>query len=334
MITESASPCNGGSTAEVFVYRNDLYVPALDLWLDPQQPRRLAFVSHAHGDHIARHDRILATKETARFIRHRLGDLSIRTLEFGETFQPESGFEIRLHPAGHILGAAQIEILGQGRRLVYTGDFRLSPSETTAPCAIVPCDTLIMECTFGKPNFVFPPRRQVVPELAAEIRRVLEERGTPVILAYALGRSQELLKLLEPYEFDIVLTPTIYRMTQVYEELGVRFGRYRMATPQDSGTFVLFVPPHGSRSRWVRRAPAPVLIAATGWTMNQGHGPPYPADRCFPISDHADFVELNRYVEVAAPSEVYTLRGHAEFLSHLRARGVAAYEAESKVALQ
>lgn len=316
----------------MFAYRNDLYVPAAGMWLDPRRPRPFAFVSHAHGDHIGRHERILATPATARFMEHRLGKLTFQRVGFGETIDLGAATQARLHPAGHIQGAAQIEIVHRGERLVYTGDFRLRPSETADACAVVPCDVLIMECTFGRPEYLFPPRSEVIPRLAAHLSELLEQGRTPVLLAYALGRSQELLQVLAGRGFEFHLAPPVYAMVKIYEELGMTFENYRLAQQGQTQGGVLVVPPHASRSRLVKHAHQPLLIAATGWSA--GGSPPYHADCCYPFSDHADFAELVEYVERARPREVHVINGYTEFRDHLRERGFRAYKANERMSLR
>jgi Cft2 family RNA processing exonuclease len=314
----------------MFEWQNDLHVHGASLWLDPGRRRRRAFVSHAHGDHIGRHEEIFATRATAALMRARLGPLHVTELEFGEWHELGNGFRLRLHPAGHVLGAAQAEIERDGERLVYTGDFRLEASETCEPAAVVPCDVLVMECTFGRPHYRFPSRREVVPQLAAEIARLLEEGATPILLANALGRAQELMKLLEPYGLPLALAPPVHAMVKVYEELGVRFGPYELARPGCTDGKVVLVPPHAQRSRLVLAARRPVRIAATGWARDGA--PPYPADQSFTLSDHADFDELVRYVDGARPREVYTMHGFDEFREHLRGLGFAAHAVTARVA--
>ena len=315
----------------MFVWREALYVPAADLWLDPGRRVARAVVTHAHGDHIGRHHAIFATKETAALMCARLGPLNVTELSFGEWRDVGGGCRLRLHPAGHILGAAQVEIERGSERLVYTGDFRLERSETCTPAAIVPCDVLVMECTFGKPHYRFPPRSEVVPLLAADLAQVLAEGGTPILLAYAVGRGQELMKLLEPYPLQLALAPALHAMVKIYEEQGIRFGPYEMARPGQTSGKVVLVPPHASTSQLVLQARKPVLIAATGWARDGA--PPYRADRSYALSDHADFDELMRYVEEARPREVYTMHGFDEFRDHLRARGVFAHPVTAKVVM-
>ncbi len=313
----------------MFVWRDAIHVPAADLWIDPPVTRARAVVTHAHGDHIGRHHSILATKETAALMRARLGPLTVTELAYGTWHDVGGDCRVRLHPAGHILGAAQVEIVRGSERLLCTGDFRLEKSETCAQAVIVPCDVLVMECTFGRPHYRFPPRSEVVPQLAADLRRTLDEGATPILLAYAVGRGQELMKLLEPYGLPLALAPHLHAMVKVYEEQGIRFGPYELARPGQTRGKVVLVPPHATTSALVRQATRPVLIAATGWARDGA--PPYRADRSYPLSDHADFDELMRYVEEARPREVYTMHGFDEFRDHLRARGVHAHPVTAKV---
>lgn len=312
----------------MFVWRDDLFVPAADLWLDPGRRRARAFVSHAHGDHIGRHRAIFATRATAALMRARLGPLDVEELAWGEWRELGGDCRLRLHPAGHILGAAQVEIERRGERLVYTGDFRLERSETCEPATIVPCDVLVMECTFGRPHYRFPPRAEVVPRLVEGLREALAEGRTPILLAYAVGRGQELMKLLEPHGFELALAPALHAMVAIYESQGIRFGPYELARPGQTHGKVVLVPPHASSSRLVREAHRPLLIAATGWA--QDGAPPYRADRSYPLSDHADFDELLRYATECGAREVYTMHGFDEFRDHLRARGIHAHPASAR----
>ena len=317
----------------MFVHRRDLFLPRGGLWIDPAQRRSLAFVSHAHGDHIGRHGRVLATPATGRILRHRLGAVPVTELPFGEPYALPGGGTLSALPAGHILGSAQLLVEDRGSRLVYTGDFKLRDNETAEDCEVVPCDELILETTYGRPHYRFPPRSEVVPQLVDRIETVLQSGGTPTLLAYTLGRSQELLKILQPFDFSIRLAPPIFSMTKVYEELGVQFGAFERALPGQTEGCVLFVPPHAGRSKLVKTAVDPVLIAATGWAMDGQKGPPYPTDFSYPVSDHADFDELLEYVERAQPKVVYTTHGFDEFREHLHHRGIRAHPVESRVSM-
>ncbi|MEW6745287.1 MAG: MBL fold metallo-hydrolase [Planctomycetota bacterium] len=307
----------------MFAYHQDIYVPGADLWLDPRSPKPRAFISHAHGDHIRHHDWVLATPATLVLCRHRLGTVRGEPLEYGVTRQLGT-CRVTLHPAGHILGSAQIRLEEAGRRLVYTGDIALRPSSLVTPCEIVPSEELILECTYGRPHYRFPRREQVVEELASFVRAVLAEGRVPVVLAYTLGRAQEVTHELGTRGFSIAVADPIYRMHQVYEELGVRLPAYeRLGTVSSRGKVVL-MPPQWGASSAVKRLHRPVRIAVTGWAIGGAEKVPYPVERAFPISDHADFEDLVTYVSVARPARVFTIHGFPDFARHLHERGVAA----------
>lgn len=313
----------------MFVQRGkDVHVPAADLWLDPSRSRRFAFVSHAHGDHIGRHEHVVATPATARLMESRLGVQRVTRLEFGETLTLPGGVELRVHPAGHVLGSAQLEVRHRGERMVYTGDFRLRPSATCEDGVVVPCDVLLMETTYGRPVYRFPPRETVVPALADDLRAVLERGSTPVLLAYALGRAQELLALLAPFALPLRISPAIDAMCRVYRELGVALPEVELARVGQTDGCVVLVPPGARRSRLVRKATNVERIAVTGWGIEGAAAVPYDADRAHVLSDHADFDELNEYVDRSGARVVYTTHGAGEFHRHLRERGVSAHPAQ------
>src|SRR5262249_43199166 len=146
----------GRERKALFHYHQDLCIPSLGLWLDPVRGRRFAFISHAHGDHIARHQRTLATPATFRLCEHRFGaPLTGTRLEYGGAAEPNRS-QVLLLRAGHMLGSAQISIERGGERLVYTGDFNPRGDGPAGACDIARCETLIMECTYGDPAFRFP----------------------------------------------------------------------------------------------------------------------------------------------------------------------------------
>src|SRR5262244_616099 len=148
-----------------------LHLTGTSLWLDARRKSELSFVSHAHSDHIARHERIIATSPTLRFMTHRLGSLpAALPVPYNRPFVL-GPLDVELLPAGHILGSAQIRVIrADGRRIVYTGDLNGTPSLTAEPLQLARCDTLILEATFGHPRYVFPPKPAVLERLDAFVR--------------------------------------------------------------------------------------------------------------------------------------------------------------------
>src|SRR5712692_7721973 len=206
--------------------RGGLHLTGTSLWLDARRKSELSFVSHAHSDHIARHERIIATSPTLRFMTHRLGKLPCALpVPYNRPFGL-GPLEVELVPAGHILGSAQIRVTRpDGRRIVYTGDLNLAPSLTAEPAQVAECDTLIIESTFGHPRYLFPPKHEVLAKIEAWIRRQLSAGTAPILLGYSLGKSQEVIRFLAGRGFDLCAHPSIYEIGQLYAELGVAFER-------------------------------------------------------------------------------------------------------------
>lgn len=318
------------SVFALFHRRRGLHLPRLGLWLDarePVGPEELAVVSHAHTDHLGAHARMVASAPTAVFLKaRRRGTGQVEVLPWGErrSLSAPDGteFHLTLHPAGHILGSAMIRLEAGGQTLLYTGDFKLRPNRAAEPCAPCPADLLVMETTFGRPEYRFPPTEEVMAEVIRFCRQALGEGRTALVLGYALGKSQEILAWLADAGLPVALHLEVHRLTQLYEQLGWRFPPYtRWAGDVGRGDVVLG-PPGVARTPRFRQL-GPVRIAVlTGWALNPRCRFQYGADAAFPMSDHADFPELLELVERVAPRQVLTVHGFAaDFAACLRERG-------------
>ena len=305
-------------------FKKGVWLPQLGWWLDAQHGMPRSFVSHAHSDHIARHREVLCTPATGRLMHARLGGKRrVTTLGFGEAHALEFGCEAKLFPAGHILGSAQFWARTDHGDLLYTGDFKLGANPAAEPCAIPRADVLIMETTFGLPRYVMPPAAQVGEEIVAFCRTALAEGSTPVLYAYALGKSQELLLLLGQAGLPVMLAPQAWQTCRLYEELGWKLPPYAEFEPTRHSGHVVIAPHQAPLLDWIQ----PKRTAAvTGWAMDPATKYRYGCDAVFPLSDHADFNELLDFVDGVQPRIVYTLHGFArEFATTLRGRGVEAW---------
>ncbi len=305
-------------------------------WLDGTKGKDCSFISHAHQDHLARHRRAFASPPTARLARHRLGrgptgqHDPIEAVAFSQPFTL-GGVGVELLPAGHILGSAQI-LIHNGRRIVYTGDFKLEPSETAEAIEIKPCDVLIMECTFGRPAYVFPRREVAIQRLLQFIEETFEAGAVPVILAYLVGKSQEVAKLLGDRGYHVVVPEPIEQIIAIYREFGVQFQhieRFREGDLSDRlNGKVLVIPPHLRHRRAIKQIQRQRTAIVTGWAVEPEARSRFGVDEAIPLSDHADFNELLAYVERAQPAMVYTLHGPPDFAARLRRSGVRARHIE------
>jgi Cft2 family RNA processing exonuclease len=312
-----------------------LYVPELDLWIDSSRPRERCYVSHGHADHARAHALVVTSIANARVCKLRFGgaDAAFETHAFNEPWTL-GNHRLTLFSAGHVLGSAQLLIEGEAGRFVYTGDFKLEPSYTAEPPEVKRCDVLLMECTYGRPQYVFPPRAEVAAQMVAWARAALEDGAVPIFYAYSLGKAQEALAILGAAGLPLTVHGAIAAMARVYEESGVALPAHeRYDAERFDGARVLLWPPSGrSLPKAVRGKPVRTA-RLTGWAIDGRFGDRNATDAGFPLSDHADFPSLLRYIELAQPRKVLLNHGWRDFVYRLRRMGVDAEYLESNAQL-
>ena len=307
-------------------YERGVYLPQQDLWLDPWDAKRFAFISHAHSDHIAPHEEIISSERTARLLKSRLpGHRTEHVLPFGEE-RSLHAVDLMLLPAGHIFGSAQCFLSLADETLLYTGDFKLRPGKSAEQVQWRQADTLIMETTFGLPRYRFPPTKQVIDQMVSFCREAIDAGNVAVLLGYSLGKAQEILCSLDGAGLTPMLHGSVYQMTRIYEQFGQSFCKYVRYNPNDVAGKVLICPPSANRSQMLERIPRKRVAMISGWAVDPNAVYRYQVDAAFPLSDHADYGELIRYVELVQPRRVLTLHGFAAaFARDLRTRGVEAW---------
>jgi DNA ligase-1 len=309
-------------------FSHGVRLPQLGWWLDAHFPVERSFVSHAHSDHTAKHREILCSAGTAALMRARVpGERIEHVLAFGQTEQFTPDSTVTLHPAGHIFGSAQCLIdHAEHGSLLYTGDFKLRRGLSAEPCATPPADLLIMETTFGRPQYAFPPTERVLADITHFCHETLSDGGVPVLFGYSLGKSQELLASLAAAGLPVMLHPQTHRLTRIYETFGISFPDYREFAADEVSGHVVICPPQSRDSSFLRKIPRARTAVITGWAVDSGALYRYQCDAAFPLSDHADYDDLLRFVEAVNPKRVLTLHGFAQdFARTLRERGVEAW---------
>lgn len=306
-------------------YREGLYLPDLDLWLDADGPRPSCVISHAHSDHIAEHGAIVATPETARIFRHRIGETEVETLPYGVR-KDYGRYALTMIPAGHCLGSAMILVEADGERLLYTGDFKLRPNLTAESAQIVSCDTLVMESTFGDPHYKFPPDVSTYDRLYAAVDRALSDERVPIVLAYALGKGQEALEILLRRGYRVTLHGSVWNVSEIYRELGVKFsGEYERYDRERLRHRVLIAPPGCRKQAMVQNIERRFTIMLTGWAISKSAPYMYKGvDLTLPLSDHADFDDLVRLARETSAQRIITMHGVPKFAAYLRELGLNA----------
>lgn len=305
-----------------------MFLPQIGWHLDTPRSAAQSFVSHAHSDHIARHRLSLCTTATARLMQARLRGRKRAEiiLEFGAEHRLADGTRIVLHPAGHILGSAQFWSENEHGTLLYTGDFKLRRGGAAETCATPRADTLIMETTFGLPRYVFPPEEEIRAAILDFCRRALNDGAVPVLFAYTLGKTQELLAVLRGSGLPVMLDREARRLTQIYEELGTVFDPHEEIDPARVAGHVVICPPYAGRAVSLRHIERKRTAVVTGWAVDRATIYRSKCDAAFPLSDHAGFDDLLTFVERVQPRRVFTVHGFAaEFAATLRARGIEAW---------
>lgn len=293
------------------------------------QSRDRCYVSHGHSDHARAHATIVATPNTAAICRARFGDAcSFEEHAYNTPWivrTAGSEHRVTLFSAGHVLGSSQLLIESERGRFVYTGDFKLAPSLTAEPPEVKPCDVLLMECTFGRPQYAFPPRADVERAMIEFARNTLAIGATPIFFAYTLGKAQEAVAILGKAEVPVTVHGAIAEMCRVYESRGVQLPQYASYDPRsfDVNSAIVWPPTRRALPSAVKGRQKFKAIL-TGWTMDRGAIYRYGADRGFALSDHADYPALLRYIELAQPKKVLLNHGWPDFAYRLRRLGIDA----------
>ena len=288
----------------MFHWDDGLKLTTADLAVDfcRRQPR--GFISHAHGDHMARHELALCTPETAALYQLRLGPRP--TLEIPCRVPLEwGGLRLTTYPAGHCLGSAMLLAEDQHQSLLYTGDFKLGASATAAPAELPHAELLVIESTFGHPDYRLPPREETLGEFYSLVRQALADGAVPVVQAYVLGKGQEVTRLLTAAGIPVLQHRKIYEISRVYESFGVDLGRYECYQGRVEPGWAVVVPPGAPLNELARQ----VRFALTGWAMDARTKYRLGVDHAIPISDHADYTELLEAIARVDPRVVYCTHG-------------------------
>ena len=295
------------------VTESGLYCEAGDFFIDPWRPVPRAVVTHAHGDHLTWGcDSYLVSSRGVGVTRERLGQWADRVegIPFGES-RTINGVRVSLHPAGHILGSAQVRLELGGEVWVASGDYKVDPDPTCDAWEPVRCHTFITESTFGLPIYRWPAPREVFASINDWWRANAAEGRSSLLFGYGLGKAQRLLAGLDPSIGPILVHGAVDRMTQLYLEAGVAMPETRYATTArgDAAGAMIVAPPSADGSAWARRFGAQSTAFASGWMLVRGARRRRSVDRGFTLSDHVDWPQLLDAIAATGAERVLVTHG-------------------------
>ncbi|WP_274427248.1 ligase-associated DNA damage response exonuclease [Chelativorans sp. YIM 93263] len=299
-----------------------LCCPKAGFFIDPTRPVERALITHGHADHArAGHGAVLATRETLDIMALRYGpDFagSVQEVNLGETITLD-GIRVTCHPAGHVLGSAQIAVEADGMRIVASGDYKRAADPTCAPFETVPCDVFITEATFALPVFTHPDAAREIERLLTSLQQFPER--THVVGAYGLGKAQRVIALLRAagYRKPIYLHGALEKLCHYYEGAGVALGPLRPATVEEKDAAppagaIVIAPPSAIDDRWSRRFADPLACFASGWMRIRQRARQRGVELPLIISDHADWPELTQTIQETGAGEVWVTHGREEAL--------------------
>lgn len=295
-----------------------LFCPAGGFHIDPVRPVARALITHGHADHArAGHGAVLATRQTLDIMAIRYGAGFAGSTQAAEGALRLGEVTVSFHPAGHVLGSAQIAVAGQGTRIVVSGDYCRTPNPACAPFEPLPCDIFVTEATFALPVFRHP-------DPMAEIGKLLGSMATfperpHLIGAYALGKAQRVIALLRAagYDAPVLIHGALAKLCDYHTTQGVDLGDLRPATVARGKVMegqVVIAPPTSFASTWVHRFRDPVIGFASGWMSVRARARQCGVELPLVISDHVDWPDLTRTITELDPAQVWVTHGREDAL--------------------
>ncbi len=312
-----------------------IYCPQAEVYIDPWRPVARALITHGHSDH-ARwgHQHYLCTESAAPVMRYRLGEVKMETIAYGEV-RTINGVRFSFHPAGHVLGSAQIRAEYKGEIVVVSGDYKIEDDGLAEPFEPLQCHAFITECTFGLPVYRWKPQQEVFDNINDWWRQNQADGKVSVLSAYALGKAQRILTNLHPSIGKIYTHGAIENTNEIIRQQGVTLPETIRVTQDISkkdfiGNLVLATP-SALGGPWMKKfKPASVGIAS-GWMALRGARRRRAADRGFVLSDHADWEGLNTAIKATGAEEIFVTHGYTGiFRKWLLEQGYHAHEVSTE----
>lgn len=296
-----------------------LYCPKADVYLDPWKPVKKAILSHGHADHARWGSSFyLCTPTAAPVIKYRLGDINLETLPFGEE-KLINGVSFSFHPAGHILGSAQIKVSYKGEIVVFSGDYKTANDGFSEAFEPVKCHTFITESTFGLPVYHWQDQKWVFNEMEEWCKNNRNNGQLSLLYGYSLGKAQRILQGLPESVGPIFTHSTIEAVLNVMRNQGVSLKNTipvnEHLTRADLLSGVIIAPPAVQNSNWLKKFEPIRNGVVSGWMALRGARRRRNADKGFVLSDHADWEGLNEAISLTGAENVFVTHGYTDILS-------------------
>jgi putative mRNA 3-end processing factor len=292
-----------------------LYCEAGDFYIDPWRRVPRAVITHAHADHARPGSaKYLAAREGRRILRTRMGpSADIETIPYGETMLL-NGVTLSFHPAGHVLGSAQVRVEHKGEVWVVSGDYKIEPDRTCASFEHVRCHTFITESTFGLPVYRWLPQQEIFDDINRWWMQCREEGVAAVLLAYSLGKAQRLIAGVDASIGPIYCHSAVEQLNQDYRASGIDLPATWLPSQAPArkgwGGVLVVAPPAVTGSTWLSKFGDASFAMASGWMMTRGTRRWQSVDRGFPLSDHADWPGLLKAIEETQAEQILVTHGH------------------------
>lgn len=302
-----------------------IYCAQADVYLDPWRAVPKAIITHGHADHSRwGHGSYITNHMNVPIIQHRLGNINVTGKAWGETFTI-NGVTFSFHPAGHIVGSAQVRVEYKGEVWVFTGDYKTEDDGLSTPYEVVKCHTFITENTFGLPCFKWTPQAEVMNDVNTWWSQNRAEGQTSVLFGYTLGKAQRLLKHLDPSIGRIYTHGAVENMTQVLRQMVDMPETIRITAETKKedllGSMVL-APPSAHGTTWIRKMTPYVTGSASGWMAFRGARRRRAIDKGFVLSDHCDWAGLLESIQATGAEKIICTHGYSDiFSTYLREIG-------------
>jgi putative mRNA 3-end processing factor len=312
-----------------------LYCAAGDFYIDPWQPVPRAVITHAHGDHARTgHTHYLAAAPSENVLRARLGDIALQAVPYGDAVRV-GDTTVSLHPAGHVLGSAQVRIEHRGRVWVASGDYKVERDPTCAAFEPVPCETFITESTFGLPIYRWPSGDEVFADINRWWSDNADVGRASVLFCYAFGKAQRILAGIDPSIGPLLVHGAVEPLNRAYRASGIALPPTRLVSEvtdkSDLRRALVLAPPSAQGTPWLKRFGDYSDAFASGWMRLRGTRRRRALDRGFVLSDHADWPGLMRSIEATGATRVIVTHGQVPVMVRwLRERGLEADAFETR----